>query len=58
MEKVRMDPFLNDWAADQAPANHSHRAWRGVIMRICDAGKHASAGSSPAICGLASLALM
>lgn len=46
--KVRMNPFLNDWAADQAPANHSHRAWRsGVIMRICDAGKHASAGSSP-----------
>lgn len=45
--KVRMNPFLNDWAADQAPANHSHRAWRsGVIMRICDAGKHASAGSS------------
>lgn len=51
--KVRMDPLLNDWAADQAPANHSHRAWRsGVIMRICDAGKHASAGSSPAICGV------
>lgn len=54
-----MDPFLNDWTADQAPANHSHRAWRSaVIVRICDAGKYASAGSSPAICGLASLALV
>lgn len=27
-------------------------------MRICDAGKHASADLSPAICGLAALALV
>ncbi len=27
-------------------------------MRICDAGKHASADLSPAICGLVALALV
>lgn len=27
-------------------------------MRICDTGKHASADLSPAICGLAALALV
>lgn len=50
-----MNLFLNDSAADQAPTNHSHQMWRrGVIMRICDAGKHGSADLSPVICGLAS----
>lgn len=57
--EVRMDPFLNDWAADQAPANHSHKTQKTrVIMRICDAGKRASADLSPTICGLAVLALV
>lgn len=55
--EVRLDPLLNDWAADQAATNHSHVSWRsGVIMRICDAAKHASVDLSPAICSLAALA--
>lgn len=53
-EEVRIDPFLNEPLIKPQQIIHTKHRRVGVIIRICDA----SADLSPAICGLAALAVV